>query len=53
MVQSSITDGIPAKGMIAWGPILGPQKIEAVLAYVLSLQGSNPPNAKAPQGDAY
>ncbi|HYX31965.1 MAG TPA: cbb3-type cytochrome c oxidase N-terminal domain-containing protein [Oligoflexus sp.] len=52
-VLSTITDGVPAKGMIAWGPILGPQKIESVLAYVLSLKDSNPPNAKAPEGDAY
>lgn len=50
---ATITDGIPSKGMIAWGPILGQQKIESVLAYVLSLQDSNPPNAKAPEGDAY
>ncbi len=53
MVLSTITDGVPSKGMIAWGPILGPQKIESVLAYVMSLQGTNPPNAKAPEGDPY
>lgn len=53
LVLGTITDGVPAKGMIAWGPILGQQKIESVLAYVLSLQGTNPPNPKAPEGDEY
>ncbi|MCX6128667.1 MAG: c-type cytochrome [Proteobacteria bacterium] len=52
-IVATITYGVPANGMIAWGPILGPQKIEAAAAYVLSLQGSNPPNGKAPQGDQY
>jgi cytochrome c oxidase cbb3-type subunit 3 len=52
-VMGVIVDGVPDKGMIAWGSILGQQKIESVLAYVMSLQGTNPPNAKAPEGDEY
>jgi cytochrome c oxidase cbb3-type subunit 3 len=52
-ILSTIAEGVPAKGMIAWGPILGQQKIESVLAYVMSLKDTNPPNAKAPEGDAY
>lgn len=52
-VLSTIAEGVPAKGMLAWGPILGQQKMESVLAYVLSLQDTNPPNAKAPEGDEY
>lgn len=27
------------------------QQIQQVASYVLSLQGTNPPNAKAPQGE--
>ncbi len=52
-IVGTITSGVPAMGMIAWGPILGTQKVESVAAYVLSLQGTNPPNGKAPQGDEY
>mgnify|MGYP001561638107 CR=1 FL=1 len=29
-----VTEGVPEKGMITWGPILGPQKIAEVAAYV-------------------
>lgn len=29
-----ITDGVPEKGMLTWGPILGPDKVAKVAAYV-------------------
>ncbi len=50
-IVKTIADGVPAKGMIAWGTILGPKKIEAATAYIITLKGTNPPNAKAPQGE--
>jgi cytochrome c oxidase cbb3-type subunit 3 len=31
-----VTVGVPAKGMVTWGPLLGPKKISEVVAYVLS-----------------
>lgn len=43
--------GVPAKGMIAWQPILSEQEILQVSSYILNLRGTNPPNAKAPQGE--
>jgi cytochrome c oxidase cbb3-type subunit III len=33
-ITRTITDGVPAKGMIGWGPILGPQAVADVAAYV-------------------
>lgn len=48
-VYRTITDGVLAKGMPNWGKLLKPDQVQAVTAYVVSLHGTNPPNAKAPQ----
>lgn len=42
--------GVPAKGMITWQNQLSPRQIQEVASYVYSLHGTNPPNAKPPQG---
>ena len=39
--------------MVPWKAILGPTKIKEVTAYIMSLEGTNPPNAKAPEGEVY
>jgi cytochrome c oxidase cbb3-type subunit 3 len=44
-------DGVPAKGMPAWGPVLGDKKVAEAVAYVLTIQNTNVPNGKAPQGE--
>jgi len=49
-VYTTIKEGVPAKGMISWKSQLSPTEIRDVATYILSLSGSNPPNAKAPQG---
>ena len=46
----TISDGVPAKGMPAWGKMLKPEQLKAVAAYVIALQGTNPAKPKAPQG---
>jgi mono/diheme cytochrome c family protein len=48
---SVIKNGVPAKGMISWRGILNEQQILEVASYIQTLQGTNPPNGKAPQGE--
>ncbi|HEY8401469.1 MAG TPA: cbb3-type cytochrome c oxidase N-terminal domain-containing protein [Cytophagaceae bacterium] len=48
-----ITNGVPQKGMISWKSQLNPAQIQDVASYILSIQGTNPPNAKEPQGELY
>ena len=49
-IFKTIKYGVPAKGMISWQTQLDPKKIQAVASYIISLHGTNPPNAKPPQG---
>ncbi len=49
----SIKYGIPQKGMISWEPILSPLQMSEVSSYIVSLSGTNPEQAKGPQGDLY
>lgn len=49
-VYHTVHDGVLAKGMPAWGQSLKPDEVTAVVAYVLSLQGTHPANPKAPEG---
>jgi cytochrome c oxidase cbb3-type subunit 3 len=39
--------------MVAWKSTLKPSEIAQVSSYVISLRGTNPPDAKAPEGDLY
>lgn len=45
--------GRDGKGMVAWTGTLKPSEIQLVASYVLSLQGTNPADAKAPEGDIW
>ena len=49
-VFSTIKYGVPAKGMVPWEDQLSPKDIQKVASYIISLQGSNPAGAKAPEG---
>ncbi|MFO7447864.1 MAG: cbb3-type cytochrome c oxidase N-terminal domain-containing protein [Ignavibacteriaceae bacterium] len=45
--------GVPAKGMISWQTQLNPKQIQEVASYILTMHGTNPPNAKQPEGEKY
>jgi cytochrome c oxidase cbb3-type subunit 3 len=49
-VFNTIKNGVPAKGMAAFKAQMSDEKIQKVASYVLSLKGTNPANAKVPQG---
>ncbi len=53
-VFNTITKGgRDGKGMVAWQGTLKPSEIQLVASYVLSLQGSNPKDPKAPDGEIW
>ena len=46
-----IKNGVPARGMTPFRAQLSDSKIQKVSSYILSMVGSEPANAKEPQGD--
>jgi cytochrome c oxidase cbb3-type subunit 3 len=50
-VFKTIKYGWPDKGMKSWKDDYSPSQIAQIACYVKSLGGTNPANAKAPQGD--
>jgi cytochrome c oxidase cbb3-type subunit 3 len=52
-IYKSIKIGYPEKGMQAWEKNYSPKEISNISSYIKSLHGTNPPNAKAPQGDLF
>ena len=51
-VFNVIKNGVPAKGMTPFKAQLSDSRIQKVTSYVISLVGTNPENAKVPQGEA-
>jgi len=45
--------GVPEKGMISWQNQLSPEQMRDVSSYILTMQGSNPPNAKGAEGEKW
>ncbi|CAN5437517.1 hypothetical protein BH11BAC3_BH11BAC3_31340 [soil metagenome] len=52
-IYLSIKHGYPDKGMQAWEKSYSPKEILNLAGYIKTLKGTNPPGAKAPQGDIY
>jgi cytochrome c oxidase cbb3-type subunit 3 len=49
----TIKYGYPDKGMQAWQSTYSPIQMQELASYIKTLNGTNPPNAKAPQGDLF
>ena len=45
--------GREGKGMVPWKATIKPSDLQKVASYLLSLQGTNPKDAKAPEGDVW
>jgi cytochrome c oxidase cbb3-type subunit 3 len=50
-IVKTVEYGVPAKGMISWRGYLKKDQILQTASFVHTLKGTNPPNAKAPEGD--
>lgn len=48
-IWSTITFGVPEKGMPTWGPVLGDKKVRELYAFIASIKDTNV-TGKAPQG---
>ncbi|MBS2023784.1 MAG: c-type cytochrome [Deltaproteobacteria bacterium] len=51
-IHKVIAGGVVEKGMPAWNPVLGPERVRALAAYVLTRRGLELPG-KGPQGERY
>jgi cytochrome c oxidase cbb3-type subunit 3 len=52
-IFKTVKYGVTDKGMLNWETVLKPAEIAEVSSYIMTLQGTNPPNAKEPQGDKW
>jgi len=48
-----VITGVIEKGMLSYKDQLSPIQIQQVLSFILTFQGTSPPNQKAPQGIKY
>lgn len=49
-ILHTVMEGVPEKGMAAWGGQLGPTRVQEVVSYVLTIKNTNVPG-KEPEGD--
>ena len=52
-IFSVIKHGVPEKGMISWKTQLTPKQMQQVASYIMTLEGTKPADAKAPEGELY
>lgn len=49
-IHRTISEGVPAKGMLSWKTQLRPVELLTLAGYITTIFGTNPPKAKAPEG---
>lgn len=52
-IYETLVNGVTDKGMPAWEGRLSQKEIVSVVAYIRSLRGTNPPDAKEKEGEKY
>lgn len=52
-IYHSIKNGYPDKGMQSWAKEFTPKQMSYIASYIKTLQGTNPPGAKAPEGELF
>ncbi len=52
-IFSTIKYGVPEKGMIPWESQLTPKQMQQVASYIYTMEGTDPPNQKEPQGEIF
>jgi cytochrome c oxidase cbb3-type subunit 3 len=52
-IYRTIKYGVPAKGMIPWESQLSPTQMQDISSFIITLEGTNPPNPKEPEGELY
>lgn len=51
-IYRTVREGVGARGMPSWGPVLGERQVQALAAYVTTLRGQNVPG-RAPEGEPW
>ncbi len=52
-IFKTVKYGVPQNGMISWQSQLTPKQMQGMASFILAMQGTNPENAKEPQGDLF
>ncbi len=52
-IYQIIAVGFPTKGMQAWNTQLSEEQMVALTSYIINMHGTNPANAREPQGELY
>jgi cytochrome c oxidase cbb3-type subunit 3 len=52
-IFKTIKYGVPEKGMISWKEQLKPVAMQKVSSFIMTLEGTNPPNQKASEGEIW